>query len=171
MGGERVANKFDLQVKTKFTIAFENSSSNGYTTEKILQAFSAQTVPIYWGNPKVSEDFNPASFINCHDYTSFEEVIARVKELDNDDELFLKMLQTPIHNGDKTHYDFYTEQIGAFLHSIVTVDKSYAFRRNRMYWGAKYENRMRKKMLEVEEVQHKGLLKRIINNLNTTLFS
>lgn len=164
MGGERVANKFDLQVQTKFTIAFENSSSNGYTTEKILQAFSAQTIPIYWGNPKVVEDFNPGSFINCHDYASFEEVVEKVKEVDNDDELFVKMLQTPIHSGEQTHYDFYTEKIEFFLQRIVKVDKSEAFRRNRMYWGAKYEQRMRKKMLEVE-TQDKGLLKRVINRL------
>ena len=38
----------------KFTIAFENQSYPGYTTEKILDAFRARTVPIYWGNPRIT---------------------------------------------------------------------------------------------------------------------
>lgn len=164
MGGVRVAKKYDLQVQTKFTIAFENSSSNGYTTEKILQAFSAQTVPIYWGNPKVTEDFNPDSFINCHDFDSFDDVIEKVKEIDNNDEMFLKMLQAPIHKTEP-HYEYYTKELTRFLKGIVDVPKEDAFRRNRMYWGVKYEDRMRQKMLELVVNNDKALIRRIIDRL------
>ncbi|MBC6419575.1 MAG: glycosyltransferase [Prochloron sp. SP5CPC1] len=34
----------------KFTIAFENSSYPGYTTEKIIHPMMARSIPIYWGN-------------------------------------------------------------------------------------------------------------------------
>lgn len=34
----------------KFTIAFENSRRIGYTTEKLYDAFCADSVPIYWGD-------------------------------------------------------------------------------------------------------------------------
>lgn len=37
--------------KFKFTIAFENSRRAGYVTEKLYDAFAADTVPIYWGDP------------------------------------------------------------------------------------------------------------------------
>jgi hypothetical protein len=37
--------------KFKFTIAFENSRRAGYATEKLFDAFAADTVPIYWGDP------------------------------------------------------------------------------------------------------------------------
>ena len=36
----------------KFNIAFENSSYPGYVTEKITDAFIANTIPIYWGDKK-----------------------------------------------------------------------------------------------------------------------
>jgi hypothetical protein len=79
----------------KFTIAFENSSFPGYTTEKIVHAMVAHTIPIYWGDPLVGRDFNPRSFINCHDYDDFDQVIERVIEIDNDDELYMQYLEEP----------------------------------------------------------------------------
>nr|WMC97227.1 glycosyltransferase family 10 [Aminobacter aminovorans] len=50
----------------RFTIAFENSSAAGYTTEKLVDAMLAGSVPIYWGNPRVAEDFDERCFINWH---------------------------------------------------------------------------------------------------------
>ncbi len=51
--------KMKLLRSSKFTIAFENSSYPGYTTEKLVQAMLANSLPIYWGNPCVARDFNP----------------------------------------------------------------------------------------------------------------
>ena len=93
--GGPVPNKRKFQESTKFTIAFENTTYDGYATEKLVEAFAAGTVPIYYGDPNISTDFNPEAFINVHDYNNFDEVIARVIEIDEDDELYLKMLNTP----------------------------------------------------------------------------
>ena len=80
--------------KYKFTIAFENSSSNGYTTEKLYQPLQAFSIPIYWGNPLVTRDFNPKAFINCNDFDNdFDAVIERIKEIDNNPDLYLAMLR------------------------------------------------------------------------------
>ena len=80
-----------IEIKSgyKFSIAMENASSKGYTTEKIVSSLQAHTVPIYWGDPAVADFINPKAFINCNDYSSFDEVVERVKEIDNDDELWL----------------------------------------------------------------------------------
>lgn len=94
--GYYVGDKIEFLKQYKFTIAFENSSYPGYTTEKIAHAFAANTIPIYWGNPLVSKDFNPKSFINCHDYDSFDAVIDRVIEIDNNDNLYRSyLLESP----------------------------------------------------------------------------
>lgn len=93
----------------KFTIAFENSSYPGYTTEKIQNAFAANTVPIYWGNPLVADEFNPNAFINCHDYDSFDKVIERVIELDQDDTLYMEYLSQPVFS-DKTSTEYLQEE-------------------------------------------------------------
>jgi hypothetical protein len=97
--GIRIDDKLEFLSRYKFTIAFENSSHTGYTTEKLFEALVAGTVPIYWGNPLAHRDFNPAAFINCHDYGSFEEVVERVRELDQDDDALRKCLAEPIYAG------------------------------------------------------------------------
>ena len=56
--GYIVKDKLSFLQQYKFTIAFENSSYPGYTTEKLLQAFVTNTIPIYWGNPLIHKEFN-----------------------------------------------------------------------------------------------------------------
>ena len=86
----------ELKSNYKFSIAVENAVFRGYTTEKLLTSFQAHTVPIYFGNPKVTEEFNPEAFINFNDFNNdFDALIARVKEIDEDDELWAKIVSTP----------------------------------------------------------------------------
>lgn len=86
--GRGIDDKVDFLKDYIFTIAFENSSTPGYTTEKILHAFGAKTIPIYWGDPEVNEYFNTDAFINCHDYENFDEVIEEVIAVSEDEEKF-----------------------------------------------------------------------------------
>ena len=86
--------KLDFIKNYKFTIAFENSTGEGYTTEKLFQPFIAQSVPIYWGNPSIGREINSKAFINCNDFDNdFDKVIQKIIELDNDDKKYLKMLR------------------------------------------------------------------------------
>ncbi len=102
--GDWANSKIKFLKKYKFTIAFENSMSEGYTTEKLSQPFISKSIPIYWGNPLVIKDFNPKAFINCNDYgNDFDKVIARIIELDQDDEKYMEMLRQPVMQAD---YDF-----------------------------------------------------------------
>lgn len=94
-GGGPAKDKKAFQQKCKFAIAFENTAYPGYATEKIMEAFAARTIPIYYGDPEIELDFNPAAFINCHRYQTFEQVLERVKELDHDDAQALQMLNQP----------------------------------------------------------------------------
>lgn len=80
----------------KFNIAFENHSYDGYATEKIMEAFAAGVVPIYYGDPRISDDFNPEAFVNVMDYPNFNAVIDKIKEIDSNDELYLNMLNAQI---------------------------------------------------------------------------
>ena len=79
----------------KFTIAFENSNSDGYTTEKLPDVLCAHSIPIYYGNPKVGLEYNKKAFIHANDYNSLEEVVQKVIELDNDDDAYMAMLNEP----------------------------------------------------------------------------
>jgi hypothetical protein len=97
--------KVDFLSSRKFNIAFESMSHPGYVTEKILHAFYAGTVPIYWGDTKVHNDFNPDSFINVHDFPSFEEAIEYVKEVDNNPDLYQGILNEPKFRKIPTYLD------------------------------------------------------------------
>lgn len=55
--GGAVKDKIAFCRDYKFNICFENSSHPGYVTEKIMHAYAAQTVPIYFGAPDVEKDF------------------------------------------------------------------------------------------------------------------
>ena len=85
----------NLKSGYKFSIAMENTPYNGYTTEKIVTSLQAHTIPIYLGDPAVAEFINPKAFINISDYSSLDEAIERVKEIDNNDELWLDMVTQP----------------------------------------------------------------------------
>ena len=92
--------KIDFLSARKFNICFEPYSYPGYTTEKILHAFYAGTVPIYWGNPLVTSDFNKDAFISAHQYDTLEELAECVMEVDRSPELYNEYLsQPPMLNG------------------------------------------------------------------------
>lgn len=48
--GGAVKDKFAFQRECKFSLCFENTSTSGYLTEKLIQAAAAQTIPIYFGD-------------------------------------------------------------------------------------------------------------------------
>lgn len=115
--GDFAAGKLQFQKKYKFTISFENNKYPGYTTEKLSQAFFADTIPIYYGNPDVVKDFNPKAFINCNDFKNMDEVIAKVIELDSNDEKYLEMLREPCVNNNYT-FDK-PQQLESFMLNII----------------------------------------------------
>lgn len=121
--GGRISNKYEYQKQFKFSIAFENSSADGYTTEKIIEAKVAGTVPIYWGNNLIKNEMNPDAFINCHDYNNFEEVINHIKEIDSNDDEFLKILNEPLFNDNI--YNINDEVILSFLDNIFKSKQNY----------------------------------------------
>ena len=91
-GGELVKHNF-LQ-DYKFNICFENEQQAGYITEKYFHSKAAGCIPIYWGDPDLSRDFDPAGGINAHGKT-WEQVIAEIKSIDEDVTKWLTMYSIP----------------------------------------------------------------------------
>lgn len=122
--GYRVADKRSFLADFKFTIAYENTTHPGYLTEKITDAFAANTIPIYWGDPLVHRDFNPASFINYYDHGSNEAVIERIMELDQDDDAYLEMMRQPRYTCGEFPEFAAREQIQTRLRQIIDADET-----------------------------------------------
>jgi len=126
-----VADKFAWQRHYKFSIAFENSSKIGYTTEKIYHALLTHTIPIYWGDPAISQIFNPERFVNCHDFASLDEVVARVRELDADQDRYAEMLSRPWFSGTAPPPPEHDPEFAAFILGIAARGSQQARRTTR----------------------------------------
>jgi hypothetical protein len=114
----------------KFCFSMENNSNDiilyptinntnkymdiGYTTEKIIEPFVSNVVPIYWGNPLIYKEFNTNMFLNWHDYNDDDALIKEIIKIDNDKELYMKYL-----NGKILNKDFYDN----FKNDILTKMK------------------------------------------------
>lgn len=93
--GGRVPDKMAFIAKYKFNIAFENSCVPGYTTEKVMEPMAARSLPIYYGNPLIAEDFNPAAMVHVASRDDMERAIEEIIALDKDDDAYLKRLSAP----------------------------------------------------------------------------
>lgn len=126
---DRVRMSVAIKSRYKFTIAFENATQRGYTSEKIFTSLEAHSIPIYWGNPDVGEIVNEAAIINCHRYSSFEEVLERVKEIDSNDDLWCEMVKQPWLTKEqqeleeKTKEKYYAFWNDIFMEKFPTCEK------------------------------------------------
>ena len=85
----------------KFVICFENSYANDYITEKLPNVMMANSIGIYRGAKNISEFFNTKSFINYDDYRTYEAMIKKIIELDEDDDKYQQMLDEPFFNNNQ----------------------------------------------------------------------
>jgi len=120
--GYAVPDKRKFQSEYKFSIAFENNAYRpqhpGYTTEKIMEPMTVNSIPLYWGNPLIGKEFNTESFINFYDFNSEDDMIDYIVELDKDDDRYLNMLNKPWFDGYNIPNNNKIENIKSFLYKI-----------------------------------------------------
>ncbi|ANW96822.1 hypothetical protein AXE80_11260 [Wenyingzhuangia fucanilytica] len=129
----------DIKSEYKFSLSLENSLMKGYTTEKIISSFQAKSIPIYWGNPNVTKEIDPDGFINCHDYESFDHVVEKVKEIDNDKTKYLKMLQSAKSLFfEETFHENQNKKLLLFFENIFDKEFKDAKRKPVGYWTSRH---------------------------------
>lgn len=133
--GGPISDKLLFQENYKFSICFENSSTSGYLTEKLIQAVAAKTIPIYWGDPKLTlplknggGGINSRAIINVHDYEDFQKIVDYIKLIDQDDKLFIETLKEPLFLDDN-HDMIFNNNLEKFLTTIFNHEKKVAYRR------------------------------------------
>lgn len=139
--GGPVTDKNAFCSKYKFNIAFENSVSPGYTTEKVMQPYTVNTVPIYYGNPLVGDDFNVDSMVRIASCNDMQKAIDDIIYLDTHNEAYLEKVKCSclVHS-----VEWYEERLIDFLRSIF--DPSIDDARRLISYGMQkdYRNRLRK---------------------------
>jgi hypothetical protein len=96
----KVTDKSKFISQYRFNIAFENTETNGYITEKLTDPLLAGTIPIYWGAPDVLREFNPDCFIHARDFPNLDTLVDFVIDLDADPVRQLKYRMAPVFHGD-----------------------------------------------------------------------
>ena len=125
--GGKVSNKIDFLRSYKFSIAMENTKGDGYTSEKIYQSFISGTIPIYYGNYMIDEIFNPKTYILIIGEKDIEKKIEFIKQIDNDDDLYISILKENIYVNQTRKEDY---ELKDFFSNIFMQEKPYAFRRD-----------------------------------------
>ena len=142
----------------KFTIAAENACFPGYVSEKLLSCLQAHTIPVYWGDPTIKEEFNTKAFIDCSQYKSFDDVLERIKEIDNDDKLFASILQEPWQTEEqKKKTEELDKQYDEWVLNIFAQSKENARRRPK----GTYPDMYRRWFFHRHKRTLKGLIKEI----------
>jgi len=79
-----------------FNICAENASVSGYVTEKLFEAIEAGTIPIYWGDLEPEPNILNPNRIIFWDKLKSGDVLARIRELHQDEEARKKFLERPL---------------------------------------------------------------------------
>ncbi len=125
----------------KFNIAFENSSSPGYTTEKIMQPLTYFTIPIYFGNPLIEREFVPDCMVRVHGMDDIDRAIDEIIQLDKNDDEYIRRATIPCQVNP---VDYYDKQLEEFLVHIVEQPYEQARRLNRYGYQAGLHKRQRR---------------------------
>lgn len=91
--------EFFNEVNHKFIMAVENNPFRYYCTEKLMDAFLGFSLPIYWGDPRVAEDWNEKAFINGTKI----DILETVKKVDTDPGLYKAMMEEPIFTDEQKY--------------------------------------------------------------------
>lgn len=155
--------KTDFQRKCKFTLCFESTKSGGFVTEKITDAFYADTIPVYFGSEEVFNIYNKDAMIFCASRDDFDATIKKIIELDKNDDKFLEMANQPILNPNFDYQKFRADY-EAFLRHIFDQPLEQAYRRSRVFVPKQHEDYLRQKASENNvQKKKKGLFGRLRN--------
>ena len=112
--------KIDLLSGYKFHIAFENKERPGWCTEKLYDALVAGTVPIYWGDPRVEDYFNPQAFINARNFRTWDSLVDYLAHVDQNEDLYGKYLAAHPFPSREPPPVFQEERVLAFFERIFS---------------------------------------------------
>ncbi|AGC77395.1 glycosyl transferase family 10 (putative fucosyltransferase) [Nonlabens dokdonensis] len=138
--GGPVKDKNSFCQQHKFVFAFENEKEKGYCTEKITDALLSNSIPIYFGDPTVTEVFNSSRFLNYDDFSSTDDLIKAILDIDSNDKKFMEILKQPVFKNAQTPDFFDLNHLLDFISTCIDDSKlntpvSQTYKRH-IYWVA-----------------------------------
>lgn len=113
--------KFEIYSKYKFALCLENMYNiNGYITEKILDCFNVEIVPIYKGAKNINEYIPKDCYIEYDKFDSIEELHQYLKNMTEEE--YLNYIKN-IRNYKKNEMKFSAEKMVENILEIIKLDK------------------------------------------------
>lgn len=81
MSAAPVSEKYSIARKYEYMFCLENDLYPGYVTEKLVEAYVCETVPLYWGLNDGNPYLNNKSFLNLRDFKDIAAWAHHVKEI------------------------------------------------------------------------------------------
>lgn len=106
----------------KFALCFENNWDNRYITEKLVNAYAASCVPIYWGGASVCSWFNPSAFLSlprAATEAQMDRLIEQIRLLDQNPADFQRVWQEPLFPGREPPRDMQLETVRRKIQSVL----------------------------------------------------
>lgn len=122
--------KFDFQKKAKFSLCIQSIKKEWFINEKIMHAFYAHEIPIFYGCDEVKKIFNPERFINISDYPDEKKLLDKIIEIDSNDNLFCEIVSKPIF-VDNNFINKTLDNACRFVYEIFTNKKKMLIEKNR----------------------------------------
>jgi hypothetical protein len=92
----------------RFGLVMENKKSDGYITEKIVNAFLSGTVPIWYGTSEIFDVINERAFV-FYDVEDPQPAMDRIIYLENNQTAYDEVLNEPIlANGNQTIEEYFS---------------------------------------------------------------
>lgn len=94
-GRDKQGQNLNMFSTYRFSLVMENTAAPGYVSEKILDAFLAGSMPIYFGSRLVLDIFNPKTFI-FFDPENPQQALSEIQYLEQNPIEYRKKLNEPI---------------------------------------------------------------------------
>jgi hypothetical protein len=100
MGRQANDQKYQFFSTRKFAVCMENTMDmKGYTTEKIIDAYFARSIPLYAGQMDPADGFNLNAFINLYDFDTKADFVDAVQKSHEDKGREYTIRQQPLFLG------------------------------------------------------------------------
>lgn len=95
-GFNPIEDKYEALATYKYSVAIENSAITNYWSEKIVDCYLSETLPLYFGCPNIEDFFDPKSLvkIDLHDYKKTIQIIEQLIEEDYYEKAYPKIVES-----------------------------------------------------------------------------
>lgn len=116
---KKIDRKEEALADYMFSVCIENSSDDGYFSEKLMDCFALKSIPIYWGAPNIGDYFDINGIIFCK---SAEEILSAIHNVNLD--LYRDRLESIEYNYKLVQNIKSTEHIAASKITLLIDEKN-----------------------------------------------